>query len=73
MRLNHPAHERNLGNVAPSVHVRWPSLDVDHADWPNRRVADGWGAAQIAFGAPDMTLTCTSMPRWSDRNPTKVP
>ena len=38
-------------------------LDVDHADWPNRRGGDGWGAAQITVGVPDMTLTCTSIPR----------
>jgi hypothetical protein len=29
--------------------------------------------AQIASGVPDVTLTCTSMPRWSDGNPMKVP
>jgi hypothetical protein len=23
--------------------------------------ADGWGAAQIAFGVPDITLTCISL------------
>ncbi len=39
------------------------SLDVDHADLPNRRGRAGWGAAQITSGVPDMTLTCTSIPR----------
>ena len=29
--------------------------------------------ARFASGVPDATLTCTSMPRWSDGNPMKVP
>jgi hypothetical protein len=33
-----------------------------------------WGVAQTASGVlVDVTLTCTSMPRWSDGNPMKVP
>jgi hypothetical protein len=63
----------DLTNIMASIHVLRPTLDVDHADWPIRRRAEGWGAFPIAFGAPDMTLTCTSMPRWSDGNPIKVP
>jgi hypothetical protein len=38
-------------------------LGVDHADWPNRRGVDGWEAAQVTVGVPDVTLTCTSIPR----------
>ena len=42
---------------------------------PVRQLVDAWtvGAAKVTFGVPDMTLTCTSMPRWSDGNPKKVP
>jgi hypothetical protein len=28
---------------------------------------------QIASGVPDVTFTCTSMSRWSDEDPMKVP
>ena len=67
------AHKLDLGNVVPSIDVRGPSRSVDHAVWPTRRRVDGRGAAQITFGVPDMTLSCTSMLRGSEGNPIKVP
>jgi hypothetical protein len=63
----------DLTDVVASIRVRYSSLDVDHADPAKSSTADGWGFAQIAFGGPDITLTSTSMPRWSDGNPTKAP
>jgi hypothetical protein len=67
------AKKVDLTDVVASIRVRYSSLDVDHADPAKSSTADGWGFAQIAFGVPDTTLTSTSMPRWSDGNPTKVP
>jgi hypothetical protein len=73
VKIEVAAYKLDLGNVVPSIHVRGPSLNVDHGVWPTRRRVDGCGAAQTTFGVPDITLTCTSMPRWSDGNPIKVP
>ena len=68
-----PAKKVDLTDVVASIRVRYSSLDIDHADPAKSSTADGWGFAQIAFGVPDMTLTSTSIPRWSDGNPKKVP
>ena len=73
VKIEVAAYKLDLGIVVPSIHVRGPSLNVDHGVWTTRRRVDGCGAAQTTFGVPDMTLTCTSMPRWSDGNPIKVP
>ena len=48
-----PAHKLDLGNVVPSIHVRGPSLHVDHGVWPTRRRVDGCGAAQMTFEVVD--------------------
>jgi hypothetical protein len=55
------------------INVRCPRPDAEQTGWPNCGHLERWGVAQILSGVPDVTLTCTSMPRWSDGSPMKVP
>ena len=67
------AKKVDLTDVVASIPVRYSSLDIDHAHPAKSSTCGRLGSGQFAFGVPDMTLTSTSMPRWSDGNPMKVP